>query len=99
MPLGEKDVDALGELVGLGARHDFVPAIERMTLALGLFLGRQLAAAGDGVVLGGILQGVRTDWLLHRRRSRSGRGLARGEAAGEALQPALLLVGELGHGG
>jgi len=96
--LGQEDVDALGELRRLGARRHLVPAIERMLRALGGLLGDQLAARRDGAILGGVLQGIRSDT---RRRRGIGRavgelvcGLAGLDAAHEALQPLLLLIVE-----
>ena len=56
--LGQEDVDALGELPGLGASHHLVPAVERMTRTLGGLLGDQLAARGNCAVLGGVLQRI-----------------------------------------
>jgi len=96
--LREKDVDALGKLARLGAAGDFVPAIERMVLSLGLLLGDQLAARRDSTILGGLLKSIRPDGQCGRGSRRRGCSLARDEAAGESLQPALLLVGEFGHG-
>ena len=68
---------------------------------LGGLLGDQLAARRDGTVLGGVLQRVRSDRLGRRGSGRAVRqpvgGLARLDAAHEALQPLLLLVVELAH--
>ncbi len=61
--LGEEDVDALGELARLGAAHHLVPAIERMTCALGGFLGDQLAARRDRRGPGRRAAGHRARWL------------------------------------
>ena len=99
MILGQENIDALGEFALLGALDDLVPAIERMALALGLFFRRQLAAGRDGAVLGSVLQRIRPDRLRRGGccRGRRRRGLPRGKAAGESLQPAFLLVGEFGH--
>ncbi len=97
--LGEEDVDALGELPGLGAAHHLVPPIQRMSRALGGFLGHQLAARRHGAVLGSVLQGIGTDRLAGRCPRRAdgqlvGR-LAGLNAADKTLQPLLLSVVEL----
>ena len=46
-------VDRLRELPGLGARGDFAPAIQRVLLALCLFLRNELSALRNGGVLRG----------------------------------------------
>src|SRR5467141_4087039 len=72
-----------------------------MALALGGFLGDQLAAGRDGAVLGGVLQRIGADRLSRRGTCCAIRqpvgGLAGLDAAHEALQPLLLLVVEVGH--
>ena len=98
---GQEDVDALGELPGLGATHDLVPSVERMACPLGGLLGDQPAARRHRPILGGMLQRVRTG-RLGRRPARGASGqlvgrLARLDAADEALKPLLLLVVEVAH--
>ena len=98
----QQDIGALGKLARLGARHDFVPAIERMLRALGGLFGDQLATGRDGAVLGGILQRIRPNRRRGRGTGRAARqsvgGLAGLDAAHEALQPLLLFAVELAHG-
>jgi hypothetical protein len=47
-----KDVKTLGKAPGSGIGGHLVPDIERVFLALGDFFGDELAASGDGAILG-----------------------------------------------
>ena len=65
-----EDVETLGEPPGLGIGRDLVPDIERVLLALGDFLGDQLAAGGYGAVLGLIMDRHRVGGIRVRRARR-----------------------------
>ena len=95
----EEDIRPLGEDAGLGGRGDRVPAVQRAGLAFRLFLGRELAACRDLLVLSDQLRigGGCFAWRLGTRRAVA--ALARGDAGHEAFEVVLLVGRETGHRG
>src|SRR5918999_635287 len=104
--LGAEDVGPFRELSCLGALEQLVPAIERMALALGLFLGDEFLALGSKAVLRlemdhlGAGGGGFSAWLsrkrlsTRRRRWQPTHPLGDLKAARKPLEVAFLYVGK-----
>ena len=89
-----EDVDPFGKAPGGDVLAHQIPEIEGMELALGLLLGRELAAGGDGAVLGGTVDvgGGDSGWRGRRNLRRT----PRHHAAQKPFEILLLLFGEAG---
>ncbi len=95
-----ENVDALGKPAGRDVGADLVPHVERMALALGLFLRHQRFALGEEAVLRGAMNVARSlgRWLGVRRHGGRHASTFRRKPAHETFEKALLLVAKIRFG-